>query len=534
LKFSDFAIHPKIQQALDSIGFVECTPIQETCIPQILSGKDVAGLAQTGTGKTAAYLLPLMSRICDGGFEGWHKRQFILVLVPTRELADQVEQDAKKFAQFAGLSTISVFGGTSYEKQKQALAAGVEIVVATPGRLIDLYKENLVDLKQVRAVVFDEADRMFDLGFKDDMKFLLQRLPKDRQYIVMSATLNFEVLQVGYQFGANPVEINLSKDHAKAENVKDQIYHVGFEDRPKFLISILKRIECRQVIVFTNYKHNVERIARFLNLNDFPAMGISSLLTQSQRQKVFESFRADTGKNILVATDVAARGLDIQGVDLVINYELPEDAENYVHRIGRTGRAGRLGQAFSLVTDRDVESLQRIENYLKNKVDVGWIDDKELSIPAHPFPREQSREYPPKFNRDQPKQTQSSGPHQKKFNKRDGPNGRHKKGPSNKPHTPAHKNVRNSPKLNSTPTNSNGQNSNAPNPIVAKSTQASSNKPRHQNKPPFKGQRDFRKDFHKGQSHVRPTRPVAIKTTKSSQKHNLVERVSGFIKRLFE
>ena len=245
MKFSEFNLEASLQSAIDRLGYSECTPIQTATIPIILEGKDISGLAQTGTGKTAAFLLPLMDRILKSrpvtteqtdeqktalaarSFGEWKALNFVLILVPTRELAEQVYDNVVKLSEESGLRGVAVYGGTAYEKQKDAFKSGVEFVVATPGRLIDLYKENFVDLKQVRAIVFDEADRMFDMGFKDDMKFILQRVPRERQFLVFSATLNFDVLNTAYQFGAEPVEINVSRDQPKAENVKDAIRPVS-------------------------------------------------------------------------------------------------------------------------------------------------------------------------------------------------------------------------------------------------------------------------------------------------------------------
>lgn len=396
MKFSEFDFHPSLQAAIDKLGFTDATPIQEASIPHILEGRDVAGLAQTGTGKTAAFLLPLIERIVQARlnpeqlseeerqkrekrmFPEWRSNQFVLVLVPTRELAEQVYENAMKFFGDTGLRAVAIYGGVSYDRQKEALRNGCEFVIATPGRLIDLFKEHLVDLKQVRAIVFDEADRMFDMGFKDDMKYILQRVPKDRQFMVFSATLNLDVLNTAYQFGANPVEVNVSRDQAKAENVEDKIFHIGHDEKPAHLLSLFHIHKPRQTIVFSNFKMNVPRITQFLNDNGIPAVGISSLLTQSQRNRVMEQFKGASDRNTLVATDVAARGLDIKGVDMVVNYELPDDPENYVHRIGRTGRAGEKGKAFSLVSDRDIDALARIEQYLKYKIEVAYLEDDQL------------------------------------------------------------------------------------------------------------------------------------------------------------
>lgn len=397
MEFSEWQWSPEILKNIEDLGYKNPTPIQEQSIPVVLTGQDVAGLAQTGTGKTAAFLLPLIERVVRSQSQendeltlkrkipDWKSNHFVLILLPTRELADQVLENFISYTKNLPLKGVSIYGGIGYEKQKQALKSGVQFVFATPGRLIDLYKEHLIDLRMVRAIVFDEADRMFDMGFKDDMKYILQRVPKDRQFLVFSATLNLDVLGTAYQFGSNPVEVNISRDKATAENVKDRLYHVGDSDKPQHLISLLKKNNSRQTIIFTNFKNNVERIAQFLSANQFPAIAISSLMTQAQRTRVIEQFKATNEKNILVATDIAARGLDIQGVDLVINYELPMDCETYVHRIGRTGRANAEGTALNLCSDKDIDSLSRIEDFLKRKIDTDYLESSQLVIEFTPF-----------------------------------------------------------------------------------------------------------------------------------------------------
>lgn len=421
MKYAELNLDPRLQAAIDGMGYKETTPIQEQTIPHILAGRDVAGLAQTGTGKTAAFLIPLIERILrsevvgtekgentgtesagstdtsasmanellhERAFKDWKAFQSILVIVPTRELADQIHENAQKLLVGTSLKSYPLYGGTGYEKQKEALKNGLHFIISTPGRLIDLYKEHFVDFKRVRAVVFDEADRMFDMGFKDDMKYILGRIERNRQFLVFSATLNFDVLNTAYQFGAEPVEINISRDQAKAENVKDALFHIGNNEKPQHLLSVIKKENPRQTIIFTNFKNNVDRIANFLTLNGIPAMGISSLMSQSQRTQVMAHFKAENNKNVLVATDVAARGLDINDVDLVINYELPQDSESYVHRIGRTGRAGKEGKAFSFVSEKDVDSLTRIEDYTKKKIDVGFLENTELLTDFKPMTAE--------------------------------------------------------------------------------------------------------------------------------------------------
>ncbi len=397
MEFTDWNLLPDLHKNIMDLGYKIPTPIQEQAAPIILKGQDLAGLAQTGTGKTAAFLLPLIDRVlrsqtpsedeltAQRKFPDWKSNNFILVLLPTRELAEQVYDNFGLFTKGMNLHSISVYGGVGYDKQKTALRNGVQFIFATPGRLIDLYKEHLIDLRLVRAIVFDEADRMFDMGFKDDMKFILQRVPRERQFLVFSATLNLDVLNTAYQFGANPVEINISRDKATADNVKDFLFHVGDGEKPQILLSLLKKQNPKQTIIFTNFKNNVERVAQFLSENKFPAIAISSLMTQQQRTRVLEQFKAVNEQNILVATDIAARGLDIQGVDLVINYELPMDCETYVHRIGRTGRANAEGTALNLCSDRDLDSLNRIQDFLKRKIDQAYLETTELITDYAPF-----------------------------------------------------------------------------------------------------------------------------------------------------
>jgi superfamily II DNA/RNA helicase len=412
--FSDFQLHPTLIKAIDGMGYNTCTPIQARCLPLLLDGKDIAGLAQTGTGKTAAFLIPMIDRILRSQendpqkneefperiFKNWQTSEFVLILVPTRELVTQVYENLIKLTDGSGLTSVFLYGGVGYDEQKSALKKPFQFLVATPGRLIDLYKEGFVDFKQVRAMIFDEADRMFDMGFKDDVLFVLNRVPKERQLLMFSATLNFAVTEMAYEAHSNPVEIDVSRDKVTTENIEDFIIHLGKFDKPKYLLSIFKKYNPKQVIIFSNYKNKVPRVAQFLTDNGYPALGISSLMTQAQRNRVIERFKEENKHNIMVATDLAARGLDIKGVDLVINFELPEDAENYVHRIGRTGRAEQKGMAISFVSDRDVESLVRIEDYLKEKLDTIWLDDTDFVTEFQPFPEEDF--YRPKFDKKGP------------------------------------------------------------------------------------------------------------------------------------
>jgi superfamily II DNA/RNA helicase len=441
VNFNHFEFHESIQQNIDKLGFTECTPIQEIAIPKVLENKDISGLAQTGTGKTGAFLLPLIERVLRSkidklkfdesktqdaenfksehhkyAFPEWNEKSFILVLVPTRELADQIYQNFLTFAEGTELKACSIYGGVPHDKQIAALKSGVQFIIATPGRLIDLFKVHHIDLSQIVAMVFDEADRMFDMGFKDDVSYILRRVPKTRQYLLFSATDNFDVMNMAYEFGAQPEEINISKDETKAVNVADEILQVGDQEKAQFLISILKLKNPKQAIVFSNFKRNVERLGPFLTSNGFKAEGISSLLSQSQRSRIMERFKDEGNETtILVATDVAARGLDIKNVDLVINYELPDDASSYVHRIGRTGRAGEKGEAISLVSDKDVESLARIHEFLGYKLDIGWVEDKDLITDFKPLPRYSNSD---RFNKTHSQRGKSGNPHSNPYPKR--------------------------------------------------------------------------------------------------------------------
>lgn len=409
-KFSDYQLHPTLLKAIENMGYTSCTPIQARCIPLLLNGQDIAGLAQTGTGKTAAFLIPMIDRILrsqdkneeipERVFKDWKDNQFVLILVPTRELVTQVYDNLNQLTAGSGMQSVFLYGGVGYDEQKSSLKKPFQFLVSTPGRLIDLYKEGFVDFKQVRAMIFDEADRMFDMGFQQDVFFILNRVPKDRQLLMFSATLNMLVTEMAYEAHANPVEIDVSRDQVTTENIEDFIIHMGKEEKPKYLLTIFKKYNPKQVIIFSNFKNKVPRVAQFLNDNGYPALGISSLMTQAQRNRVIERFKSENQHNIMVATDLAARGLDIKGVDLVINFELPEDAENYVHRIGRTGRAEQKGMAISFVSDRDVESLVRIEEYLKEKLETLWIEDTEFAKDFKPMPVEDF--YRPQFDKKGP------------------------------------------------------------------------------------------------------------------------------------
>ncbi|MBE8221327.1 MAG: DEAD/DEAH box helicase [Bdellovibrionales bacterium] len=388
MSFSSLGLHSDLLENLKAKGFDTPTPIQVSSLPLVIKGKDVAGLARTGTGKTAAFVLPLIHRILNSrandeslkqeSFARWTDKSYILILVPTRELAFQVQDNINEFSPTLNIESAVFVGGLPIEKDVEALSKNLDFIIATPGRLIDLYKNHNLHLGQVEAVVLDEADRLFDMGFADDVKYILTRIPKHRQFLLFSATLSLEALYMGYEFGAQPVELSDSKKEIQKDLIEESLYHISRPEKSTYLLSLLKSKSWRQAIVFSNYKNQILDLEVFLGANGIKSLGLSSVLTQAKRNKVITEFKSCENKVVLIATDVAARGLDIEGVDLVINYDIPQNSDSYIHRIGRTGRAGRKGEAISLVSDKDAEWLVKLEEDLKIKISIGWIEDKDL------------------------------------------------------------------------------------------------------------------------------------------------------------
>lgn len=395
MSFSSLGLHSDLLESLKAKGFDTPTPIQVSSLPLVIKGKDVAGLARTGTGKTAAFVLPLLHRILHSraneeglkleSFSQWTDKSYVLILVPTRELAFQVQDNIKEFSSKLNIGSAVFVGGLPIEKDVEALNTNLDFIIATPGRLIDLYKNHNLHLGQVEAVVLDEADRLFDMGFSDDVKYILTRIPKHRQFLLFSATLSLEALYMGYEFGAQPVELSTSKREIQKDLIEESLYHISRFEKAPYLLSLLKSKSWRQAIVFSNYKNQILDLEVFLGANDIQSLGLSSVLTQARRNKVITEFKSSENKVVLIATDVAARGLDIEGVDLVINYDIPQNSDSYIHRIGRTGRAGRKGEAISLVSDKDAEWLVKLEEDLKIKIPIGWIEDQDLAKDFVPF-----------------------------------------------------------------------------------------------------------------------------------------------------
>ena len=370
--FSSFDLHPALLAGLEAAGFTRCTPIQALTLPVALPGGDVAGQAQTGTGKTLAFLVAVMNRLLTRPALAERKPEDprALILAPTRELAIQIHKDAVKFGSDLGLRFALVYGGVDYDKQRELLQQGVDVIIATPGRLIDYVKQHkVVSLHACEVCVLDEADRMFDLGFIKDIRFLLRRMPirTERQTLLFSATLSHRVLELAYEHMNEPEKLVVETETITAARVRQRLYYPSDEEKLPLLISLLSRSEGARTMVFVNTKAFVERVARALERAGYRVGVLSGDVPQKKRESLLKKFQAGQ-LEILVATDVAARGLHIDGVSHVYNYDLPFDAEDYVHRIGRTARLGAEGDAISFACERYAMGLPDIEAYIEQKI----------------------------------------------------------------------------------------------------------------------------------------------------------------------
>ncbi len=370
-RLTDLKLIDSLKQGVDEAGFEYCTPIQEKSLPVALAGKDVAGQAQTGTGKTAAFLLACCQQLITNPApeERQHTNVRGLILAPTRELAIQIYNDAGVLARYTDLKLGLVYGGTGYDEQKQMLCKGADILIGTPGRLIDFYKQNLFDLKLVQVVVLDEADRMFDLGFIKDIRFLLRRMPKpeDRLNMLFSATLSFRVMELAYEHMNNPQEIRIGADTPVADKIEEYAYYPADEEKSTLLVNLLRRENPERVLVFVNTRRVADEVSRTLSANGIRNAAISGDVPQRKRESLLGGFKVGKYK-VLVATDVAARGLHIPEVSQVYNFDLPQDADDYVHRIGRTARAGRSGEAISFICEKYAYSIMEIESYIGHAI----------------------------------------------------------------------------------------------------------------------------------------------------------------------
>ena len=366
MNFSELNLHPDLQRGLNEAGYIDCMPVQEQVLARAFSGQDLYVQSQTGTGKTAAFLVVIFQRLLT---EDMLHGKKAIIMVPTRELAVQVEEEAKVIGKYLPFKIGSFYGGVGYAQQTALLRDNAQILVGTPGRVLDLNQGGQMNLMDIAFLILDEADRMFDMGFYPDLRKLIKAVPPvdRRQTMLFSATLNAWVKNLAWEYTRNPFEIAIEPEAVTVEKIEQLLYHVSSPDKMKLLLGILQRENPESAIIFCNTKRYAEIVAKRLRMNGFECEFIMGDLPQYKRLKIIDDIKA--GKiRFLVATDVAARGLDIEGLAMVVNYDLPNESENYVHRIGRTARAGKTGKAFTLATEQDVYELPAIERYLGDKI----------------------------------------------------------------------------------------------------------------------------------------------------------------------
>lgn len=360
MKFTAFNLLPAIQQALQEAGYTTATEIQCKAIPPILKGRDTLGCAQTGTGKTAAFAIPILQ-----GLSGKKKRVGIkaLVLTPTRELALQIEENFNSYAQYLNLKSLAIFGGVSQVNQVNKLKKGIDILIATPGRLLDLMQQGYVDISSIKTLVLDEADHMLDIGFIHDIKRILSKTPKEKQTLFFSATMPKAIRKFAYSILKNPIEISVTPVSSAAETVQQSVYFVEKKEKTALLIQLLEDAQILRSLVFTRTKHGANKLVKRLSKTGIEAAAIHGDKSQNARQRALEDFK-NSKIRVLVATDVASRGIDIDELPYVVNYELPNIPETYVHRIGRTGRAGKEGVAISFCDSEEMDELKNIQKLI--------------------------------------------------------------------------------------------------------------------------------------------------------------------------
>ncbi|MBT4317173.1 MAG: DEAD/DEAH box helicase [Candidatus Marinimicrobia bacterium] len=400
MSFDKLGLYEPILKALKQKGYKEPSPIQAKAIPAILEKRDVMAAAQTGTGKTASFILPILHMLSNPKhtFKGHVIRA--LVVTPTRELAAQVRESAVTYGRNLNLKSTAIYGGTSVRNQKKVLRQGVDILVATPGRLLDLYNQKSIDFSKVEVLVLDEADQMLDMGFINDIKKIMRLLPDRRQNLMFTATFSDPFRALANKFSYNPLEISVTRDNETAENIEHYIHPVDTSRKSELLVHLIKKEKWKQALVFTRTKHGANRLTKKLIQAHIPAVAIHGNKTQNYRTRALDDFKKNRVK-ILVATDVAARGIDIKNMNQVINFDLPTVAKDYVHRIGRTGRAGESGKAISFVSSEQFELLDDIQKLLKQTLAQHIVDGFEPSSPIA-------------------KSTSKVGKKQRRFNKQSG------------------------------------------------------------------------------------------------------------------
>jgi len=370
--FDELGLKPEVLVAVREAGYTHPTPIQQEAIPLALRGRDLIGLAQTGTGKTAAFTLPIIDRLLDGP-----RRTRVLILTPTRELAAQVDESFSKYSKGSGLSVVAVYGGVGLEPQEKALRRGVDVVVATPGRLLDHLERQNVSFENLEVLVLDEADRMLDMGFAPQINRIVAQIPPYRQTLLFSATMPPEVEALARKYLRKPLVVQVGRRSEAANTVTHAVYPVPKDKKSALLIELLNKPEMDSVLVFTRTKHGADRVVRHLERANVNAVAMHADKTQGQRTKALEDFKSGRVR-VLVATDIAQRGLDISGISHVINYDVPQQPEDYVHRIGRTGRAAATGDAYTFMSADEIAMVRTIERIIAQQI-------PRISVPGYDF-----------------------------------------------------------------------------------------------------------------------------------------------------
>ena len=385
VELASYDLPEEVRQGIAEAGFVYATPIQAKTLPITLAGRDVAGQAQTGTGKTAAFLITVFTHFLRHPRPRPGRGPRCLVVAPTRELVVQIRDDAEKLGKHTGLKTLAVFGGMDYRRQRDALQGSPDLLVGTPGRLIDYERQGATTFRDVEILVIDEADRMFDMGFIMDLRKILRRCPpyNRRQTMLFSATLSVRVMELAYEHTNNAQKIEVEPERVGAHGITEVLYHVSSSEKFRLLLGLLKREGGKRVLIFVNRRSTAVDLVRGLSANGYPTRALAGNVPQDRRLKILNDFK-DGKLAVLVATDVASRGLHIEGVSHVVNYDLPQDAEDYVHRIGRTGRAGAEGAAVSLACDDYVFSLDAIQKLIGREIPVEWPSEDLIGRAAAP------------------------------------------------------------------------------------------------------------------------------------------------------
>ncbi|MBN1107061.1 MAG: DEAD/DEAH box helicase [Deltaproteobacteria bacterium] len=376
MTFESFHLHPHIEAGIQAIGYTLPTSIQLQTIPSILKGRDVMGLAQTGTGKTAAFVLPILQRLIDGR----GKQVCALILAPTRELAEQIHEHTRQLGRFTQIKSVTIYGGVNKNPQIRELREGAQIAIACPGRLLDLMDQRAIDLSHVEVLVLDEADRMFDMGFLPDVRKIMRRLPVRRQTLLFSATMPNDIRDLAQEILHDPVTVQVGRG-APVSTVSHALYPVEKHLKTALLMKLLERTDTESVLIFTRTKYRATRLAAQMKRAGFPVTSLQGDLSQEKRRKAIGGFRTGTYQ-ILVATDIAARGLDVSRISHVINYDMPDTVDAYTHRIGRTGRATRTGDAFTLVTPEDRSLVWNIEHVLGEEMETRKIEGFDYTVPS--------------------------------------------------------------------------------------------------------------------------------------------------------